>query len=192
MVAPKFSPVLGFFRNLVVLPPVEAEGFQLFGLRLDPLHRRISGLSTLGEPPAGGLPIRVMEIHRDPGSVWVANESDRRIFLPAGGRLPAARDRRLRVSLVLGPRETLKLHADQLEADPSGSEEAPLSSGSRLPRNATGVVLARGGRVLCLHLFDRKETLRRILPGILRRLLAAFEAAPGKAAPLRQEDIEAW
>src|SRR5262245_36791879 len=154
MVAPKFSPALGFLRNLVVLPPVDAEGLQLFGLRLEAWHRRISGLQTLGEPLAGGLAIRVMELHHDPRSVWVSNESNRRIFLPAGERLPGARGRRLRASVVLAPQETLRLHADLLEADATASEADP-AAGSRLPRNAAGAVLVRGGRVVSLHLFDR-------------------------------------
>lgn len=191
MVAPKFSPVLGFLRNLAVLPPVEAEGFQLFGLRLEPWHRRISGLYTLGEPMAGGLAIRVMELHHDPHSVWVMNESDRRIFLPAGERLPGAHGRRLRLSLVLGAQETLRLHADLLEADTVGAGEES-SAGSRLPRNATGAVLGRGGRVLCLHLFERRETLRRLLPGILKRFAGAAEPVGKEAVSLRQEDVEAW
>src|SRR6266540_721139 len=191
MVSPKFSPVLGFLRNLAVLPPVEAEGLQLFGLRIEPWHRRISGLYTLGEPMAGGLAIRVMELHHDPHSVWVMNESDRRIFLPAGERLPGAHGRRLRLSLVLGAQETLRLHANLLEADTVGAG-AESSAGSRLPRNATGAVLGRGGCVLGLHLFDRRETLRRLLPGILRRFSAAACALGGEGTPLSKEDVEGW
>jgi hypothetical protein len=190
MVAPKFSPALGFLRNLVVLPPVAAEGFQFFGLRLEPWHRRISGLHTLGEPLAGGLAIRVMELHHDPRSVWVSNESNRRIFLPAGERLPGSQGRRLRVSLVLAAQETLRLHAGLLEAD-SMASEPDASAGSRLPRNAAGAVIGRGGRVVSLHLFDRRETLRRLLPGILRRCEADTLPA-GEPAALTREDVEAW
>ena len=191
MVAPKFSPALGFLRNLVVLPPVGAEGFQLFGLRFEPWHRRISGLHTLGEPLAGGLAIRVMELQHDPRSVWVSNESNRRIFFPAGERLPGAHGRRLRASLVLAPQETLRLHADLLEADLAASEPDP-SAGSRLPRNAAGAVLARGGQVVGLHLFDRRETLRRQLPGIILRCSAGASPAGEPAAAITKEDVEDW
>jgi len=202
MVARKFSPVLEFFRNLVVLPPVEAAGFQLFGLRVDPWNGRVTGLLTFGDPLASGLAIRMRAHHHDPDSVWVLNESDRRIFFPAGGRLPGAYSRRLRVSLVLGPRETLKLHADLLEADPGWADDAWLSrhcphagecysAPSRLPHKAIGAVVASGGRVLCLHLFDGSGTLRRNLPEILLRLSMSSEELPA-AAKLREEDIEAW
>jgi len=199
MVAPKFSPALAFLRKLVVLPPLETKGFQVFGLRLDHWHRRISGLLTLGDPLAGGsMALRLMELRQDPRAVWVMNEGDRRILLPAGERLPGARARRLRVSLVLGARETLRLRPDLLEVDPepTGAPDLPPirshTPEKELPRHATGVVLVRGGRILCLHLFDCSETLRRLLPGIYRTCSVAPFPADASWSNLNVGEVEAW
>src|SRR5262245_43981455 len=104
MVTPKFSPVLSFLSELeVLLPPVEISGVQVFAVRREVLPRRISRLPTLGDHQAGrDLAVREMDLHRGPPSVWLMNGSNRRIFVPAGERLPGpGSGRRLRASLVL-------------------------------------------------------------------------------------------
>ena len=194
MVTPKFSPVLGFLRDLEVLPPVSMGGLEVFGLKFDPWHKRIAHLHFLKESLGGGaITIREIDLHHGAPSIWLVNDSNRRIFLPAGEGLPVrGGERTLRVSLVLGAQQTLKIQPDLLEAGPAPADAG--GSPAHLHRDATGAVFARGGQVLGLELFERREVFRRLFPSILARRLARDAGAASEAGspPASGEAVKGW
>jgi ARG/rhodanese/phosphatase superfamily protein len=195
MVTPKFSPVLGFLRDLEILPPVSVGGSEVFGLKFDPWHKRISHLHLLKESLGGGaITIREIDLHHGAPSIWLVNDSNRRIFLPAGEGLPVrGGERTLRVSLVLGAQQTLKIQPDLLEAGPPPAADAggPLA---HLHREATGAAFARGSQVLGMQLFERREVFRRLFPSILARRDARDVGATSDAGspPASEALVKEW
>jgi hypothetical protein len=194
MVTPKFSPALGFLRDLEILPPVSAEGFEVFGLKFDPWHKRISHLHFLKESLGGGaITIREIDLHHGAPSIWLVNDSSRRIFLPAGERIPVrGGERTLRVSLLLGAQQTLKVQPELLEAaSPPADAGGPPA---HLHREATGAAFARGGQVLGMELFERREVFRRLFPSILARRVArdAVATSDTGSPPPSETLVKEW
>src|SRR5574341_1310613 len=112
MVISKITPFLGFLSELEVLPPVEAKGLQVFGLRGPPRRTRIS-YRTLSEALAAGA-VAVSEAGPARGvqAVRVMNQGGSSVLLAAGERLVGPRHVWvLKKSLLVGGQETLHVPA---------------------------------------------------------------------------------
>lgn len=196
MVISRIAPFLGFLKDLEVLPPIESRGLQVFGLRGPPRRAKLS-YRTLPEALAAGT-VTVMEVRTARGleAIRVMNQGDSMVLLLAGEPLPASQGAwTLRMTLLAGPQETMKVPAEQLERFPSPAPpaEAPRSQPVHLPREATGALLARGARVLGMEVFDRKETLRKCWPRIVASLDRAAQAARAdEGPPLDRASAAAW
>jgi len=193
MVVSRITPFLAFLGDLEILPSASAGGVQVFGLHGPPRRAKHAYHTLAAALAANEIVVREAAAAREPVRVRIMNQGDSTVFLPAGERLPGAQRRWvLKTSLLLGAQETVKVPAAWIEAE---RESPPAGGAPRLsaPRDASGALFARGGRVVLVEIFDRKDTLRRFWPLVLNTLQAVLEHAPTADGPaLASGDAAAW
>ena len=191
MVVSRIVPALGFLRDLEVQPSITTNGIQVFALRRTQATRRLS-YRTLDEALAAKL-IAVSAAHEEGGkpTFRIMNQSRAQVFLMAGEHLVAAReDLVLDASLLVGPQETMKVPASRVHRDVDANPGGRLD-GLLPPKDAAGVVFTVGDRIAAFELFDRKETLRKVWPKILRAHEQELGATPSGEA-ITHERVLAW